>query len=150
MAFSITINKTWHSAWWMSVVMLSIICAECHWCLVSFMLSVTNKPLMLSVVMLNVVILSVTMPSVVAPFRPSLVFPSRARAYPSGAPFWRTHQRKAPILSNKYKARLWRLDGYKHSSLFCVFFGDENKRFVNIDTRGLYHKTYYGRNLRFP
>ncbi len=61
---------------------------------------------MLSVVMLNVVILSVIMLSFVATFQPSLVFPSKARAYPSGAPFWHTPQRKAPGLSHKYKARL--------------------------------------------
>ncbi len=145
MAFIITINKTWHLAWWQSVVMLSIMYVDCQLCLISSMLSVTNKLLMLRVVMLNVVMLSVA-----ATFQPSLVFPSRARACPSGAPFWSSPQRKAPSISHNYKARLWRLAGYKHSSLFCVFFGDENKRFVNIDTRGLYHKTCYGRNLRFP
>ncbi len=37
--------------------------AECHLCSVSIMLSVTNKPIMLSVIMLNVVILSVLAPN---------------------------------------------------------------------------------------
>ena len=39
--------------------------AECHLCRVSGMLSVANKPFVLSVVMLNVVMLSVFMPSVI-------------------------------------------------------------------------------------
>ncbi len=51
--------------------MLSVIYAECHLCLVSFMLSVTNKPFMLSVIMLNAIMLSVVMLNVVAP-RPEL------------------------------------------------------------------------------
>jgi hypothetical protein len=50
-----------------SVVML------CHLCWVSFMLSVTYNPFMLSVVKLYVVMLS--------------VLPPGAQAYPSGAPY---------------------------------------------------------------
>jgi len=42
--------------------------AECHLCLLSLMLSVTYKPIMLSVVMLNVVMMTVIVLSVVAPF----------------------------------------------------------------------------------
>jgi hypothetical protein len=41
--------------------MLSVIYAECHLCRVSFMVSVTYKPHLLSVVMLNVVMLTVIM-----------------------------------------------------------------------------------------
>jgi hypothetical protein len=41
--------------------------AECHLSCMSFMLSVTNKSLMLSVVMLNVIMLSVIMLNVVPP-----------------------------------------------------------------------------------
>jgi hypothetical protein len=37
--------------------------AECHLCLVTFMLSVANKPIMRSVIMLNVFTLSVVAPS---------------------------------------------------------------------------------------
>jgi hypothetical protein len=37
---------------------------ECHFCIVSSMLSVTNKPFMLRVLMLSVLILSVSMLSV--------------------------------------------------------------------------------------
>jgi hypothetical protein len=53
MTFSITINKTRHSAYqhlasWQSVVMLNV----------------TNKIFMLSVIMLNVVMLSVVVPNV--------------------------------------------------------------------------------------
>jgi hypothetical protein len=44
----------------LNTVMLSI-CAECL-CLVSFMLSVANKPIMLSIVRLNIVMLSVLAP----------------------------------------------------------------------------------------
>jgi hypothetical protein len=43
--------------------------AECHLCLLLLMLSVTYKPLMLSVIMLNVIMLSVIMLSLVAPYR---------------------------------------------------------------------------------
>jgi hypothetical protein len=42
--------------------------AECHLCLLSFMLSVTYKLIMLIVVMLNVVMMTVIVLSVVAPF----------------------------------------------------------------------------------
>ncbi len=45
--------------------MLSVIYAVCHLCCLSLMLSVTNKPLILSVIMLNGVILSVIMLNVV-------------------------------------------------------------------------------------
>jgi hypothetical protein len=55
--FSMTLNKMWHSA-------LQLCCfSECHLCWVSFLLNVTNKSLMLSVIMLNVVMLSVVVPS---------------------------------------------------------------------------------------
>ncbi len=47
--------------------MPSGIYAECHLCWLSIMLSVKNKPLMLSVAILIVVVLIVIMPSVVAP-----------------------------------------------------------------------------------
>jgi hypothetical protein len=40
---------------YVSVIYASVIYAECHLCLVSFILSVANKPFLLSVVMLNVV-----------------------------------------------------------------------------------------------
>ncbi len=36
--------------------------AECHLCLVSIMLVVTNKPIMLNVVMLSVIMLSIVVP----------------------------------------------------------------------------------------
>jgi hypothetical protein len=39
--------------------MLHVIYAQCHLCSVSFMLSIENKPIMLSVVILSVVMLSV-------------------------------------------------------------------------------------------
>ena len=42
--------------------MLSNSYAECHFCSVSYMLSVTNEPFMLGVIMLNVVMLSVVVP----------------------------------------------------------------------------------------
>jgi hypothetical protein len=45
--------------------MLTVGNAECHLCLVSVMLSVTNKPLMLNVVMLSVLMLNVIMLNVV-------------------------------------------------------------------------------------
>ncbi len=45
--------------------MLSAIYAECHLCCMSFMLSITNKPFVLSVVMLDVVMLNVVMLNVV-------------------------------------------------------------------------------------
>ncbi len=41
--------------------MLNVIYAECYLCWMSFTLSVTNKPFMLSVVMLNVISLGVIM-----------------------------------------------------------------------------------------
>ncbi len=47
--FSIIINKTWHTAKWQSIVMLSVIYAQ----------SVTYKHFMLRVIVLNVVMLSV-------------------------------------------------------------------------------------------
>jgi hypothetical protein len=52
--------------------MLSVIYSECHLCRVSFLLSVTCKPFMTSVIllndiMLNVITLNVVMLSVVAP-----------------------------------------------------------------------------------
>ncbi len=52
MTFSISINKTQHSAYWQSFVMLSVI----------FKLSFTNKPFRQSAEMLNVVLLSVVAP----------------------------------------------------------------------------------------
>ncbi len=45
-------------------------CADCHSCSVAFMLSVTSKLTMLSVVMLNIVMLKVAMLNVVAPSTP--------------------------------------------------------------------------------
>ncbi len=39
--------------------------AECRFCCVSLMPSVTDKPFMLSVVMLNVIMLSIVMPNAV-------------------------------------------------------------------------------------
>ncbi len=48
--------------------------AECHLCRLSLMLSVTNKPLMLSVIKLNVVVLSVVAPHLY----PSLTFSGKA------------------------------------------------------------------------
>ncbi len=57
--------------------------AECHLCYVSIMLSVTNKPIMLSVILLPVVMLSVIMLNVVkmsvvapltTPFTPIFVY----------------------------------------------------------------------------
>ena len=58
----------YHLCW----VSLSVTYAECHLCWVSLMqvslmLSVTYKPLMLSVIMLNVIMLNVIMMSVVVP-----------------------------------------------------------------------------------
>jgi hypothetical protein len=47
--------------------MPSVSHAECHLCWVSFMLSVTNKPFMLSVVMLIVIVLSAVLPSALLP-----------------------------------------------------------------------------------
>ncbi len=56
MTFRITINKTQHSAYWQSIVMLSVSYAECRLCWVLLMLSVAYAecrlcwvPLMLSV-----------------------------------------------------------------------------------------------------
>ncbi len=46
-------------------VMLSVNYAQCHLCSMSFMLSVVNKPSMVSVIMLNVVMLNVVMLSVI-------------------------------------------------------------------------------------
>ncbi len=34
-------------------------------------------------------------------------------------------------------------------SLYCNSISDESNMLYNIDTKGLFHKTYYGRNLRF-
>jgi hypothetical protein len=47
--------------------MLIVIYAGCHLCWVSFMLSVTNKPFMLSVVMLNVIVLSAVLSTTLLP-----------------------------------------------------------------------------------
>ncbi len=55
-----------------SIVKLIVSYAECHLCLVSFMLSVTFKLYMLSVIMLNVIMLSVIMLAVVVPGKPAL------------------------------------------------------------------------------
>jgi hypothetical protein len=57
MTLSITINKNASLSIMQSIVMLSVNYARCHLCSVSFMLSVTCKPFMLSVVMLYVVTL---------------------------------------------------------------------------------------------
>jgi hypothetical protein len=63
MTFSMTINETHHIQTHLHIIaMLSVVYA------VLFMLSVANKPFMLSVIMLNVIMLSVIMLSVVAPF----------------------------------------------------------------------------------
>jgi hypothetical protein len=45
--------------------MLSVLYAQCHLCLVSLKLSVTYKPLILSVIMANVIMLSVVMANVI-------------------------------------------------------------------------------------
>ncbi len=42
--------------------MMNVIYDECHLCLVSFMLSVTNEHIMLGVIMLNVVMLNIVAP----------------------------------------------------------------------------------------
>jgi hypothetical protein len=47
--------------------MLVVIYAGCHLCWISFMLSVTNGPFMLSVNMLYVIMLCVVMLNVLAP-----------------------------------------------------------------------------------
>ncbi len=44
----------------------NIHCADCHSCQVLFALSVTNKPIMVSVSMLSVVILNVVVPKILA------------------------------------------------------------------------------------
>ena len=72
MTFSIT-KKLTLSTIALNTAKLFVIYAECYLCLFSFMLSVTNKPIMLSVIILNVVmlnaIMSVFMLNVVAPWQ---------------------------------------------------------------------------------
>ncbi len=82
-------NNKWNAT--LSIMMLSIMAlntesynAECHLCWVSFMLSVANKPIklsviMLSVIMLNVIMMSVVMLSVVAPLRINEIYYWRFR-----------------------------------------------------------------------
>ncbi len=44
--------------------------------------------------------------------------------------------------------RLERLASDKHSNLLVQFVSYEENNCYECDTRGMYHKTYYGRNLR--
>ncbi len=37
---------------------------------------------------------------------------------------------------------------YKHSSLFCLFVSNEEKKFDNIETMGQCYKTFFVRNLQ--
>ncbi len=55
-------NDTQHSD--TKCIVLNVTYAECHLCQMPFMLSVTNKPIMLSVIMLNAIILNVVAPYV--------------------------------------------------------------------------------------
>ncbi len=66
MTLSITINRDIQYNDTQSNVVYSY--AECHLCSLSIMLSVANKPIMLSVIMLDVVVLSAVMLSVMEPY----------------------------------------------------------------------------------
>jgi hypothetical protein len=46
--------------------------------------------------------------------------------------------------------KLERLARDKHSSLLQTLINYGRKKFYNNGPRGLYHETYYGRNLRIP
>jgi hypothetical protein len=63
-------------------------------------------------------------------FHASLIFASKAGAYPSGAPF------RCSRPTFQHYTRLWKLARDKHSSLFCRCVSDEEKKgFYDIDTR---------------
>jgi hypothetical protein len=71
------------------------------------------------------------------------MFVSKAGAYETGAPCSRGSSLTDIGLPWKMLAR------EKHSSLLCNSVSDEaQKKFYNFDTRVLYYKTFYGRNLR--
>jgi hypothetical protein len=66
------------------------------------------------------------------PFHASLVFASKARACPCGAPFRHSPLGQAPGLDRKYYTRLKRIARDKHSSLFGLFPSVEEKSFVTL------------------
>jgi hypothetical protein len=92
--------------------------------LFTVMLSVANKPVMLSVSILNVAMLSL-----VAPFQSSLMFASKARAYPSVVPFMCSILGWAHVLNQRNLTRLAR---DTNSSLLGTFVNYGRKMFYNI------------------
>ena len=56
----------------------------------------------------------------------------------------------ASCLANIHYTSLERVAMGKRTSLLQKLVNYDRKKFYNIGPRGLYHKTYYGRNLRFP
>jgi hypothetical protein len=82
-------------------------------------------------------------------FQPSLMFVGKPGAYPIEEPFRCCTLGKAPSLAHKQQTWLERIARDKHSSLLQKFVTYGRKEFYNISSRGLYHKTYYGRNLQF-
>jgi hypothetical protein len=53
-------------------------------------------------------------------------------------------------LACRYLTKVEVLDSDEHSSLLQYGINYGRKKFYSKCSRGLNHKTYYGRNLRFP
>jgi hypothetical protein len=51
-----------------------------------------------------------------------------------------------PYLQTLHRAEM--APEVNHSSLLCLFFGDEDKKIFEIDTCGPNYETFYGCNLR--
>jgi hypothetical protein len=60
----------------------------------------------------------------------------------------RCFTRVGSSLTQERNSRLEETAGDKHSSLIGQFVSYEEKRFIKLPPRGLYYKTFYGRNLR--
>ncbi len=65
-------------------------------------------------------------------FQPCLIFGSKARAYPSEAPFRCSTLGYAPGLTHKHKTRLGRLARDKHSSLLRKSVNYGRKKFYSV------------------
>ncbi len=77
------------------------------------------------------------------PFLPSVMFASKARAYPGEATFRFSTLVKAPGLTRKHLIRMEKLARDKRSSLSQTFVTYVRKKFYNIGHRCQSHKTNF-------
>ncbi len=77
-----------------------------------------------------------------------LEFEGEIRANPIGGPSDASFLGKLLVLPANVRLDWKVIARYKHSSLFGLVFCNEEKKFYNIDAKGQYYKTFFGRNLQ--